>query len=550
MRTLPIHVDATKTTTIYLGKQGESLACRVRFYASKWHEDYPEAEYQLFVSPPGATPYLANITEDNGVVTWELAAEDTTIPGTGSVELILTDGKTKIKSVTYSTTLDKSPSSQEPGDAPQVHPTWWENAIAKINEATEEAVSSIDSALESEKAEAKAAIAKAAEDAIASIPEDYTALAGEVSSLKDHNALLGASVVLRNDAPSGVTAGERWGFCCDDPTYIEAFTPEYMDIEGDDITQYDVTWYIVQSNNAFANNTSLTVLDTGTAKVGDTIKVGRIIDRTVGFVLYSSKVRFKYCGNINNNQYRVDFPNQLFRTNSHANSINAVVAGAAISGEFEILVPHGQAKLRGHTWSLMGDSITDDSTSLGVFDQYFNFISARVGRVQTYNYGASGERITQMAARYNALNYSDIITVFGGVNDWGLTPPTPLGTIEDTTLDTFYGALNVLCAGLQTMFPRSLIMFITPLGDNGFFESNDENSLGLTVYDYADAIKDVCAKYKIPVCDACRESGLNPQIAEIKDLYFIDGLHPNAAGHERLSYLIQSELERHYIGRI
>ena len=188
MRTIPIHVDAAKLGAIHLGKQGESLACRVRFYASKWHEDYPEAEYQLFVSPPGATPYLANITEDNGVVTWELAEEDTTIPGTGSVELILTDGKTKIKSVTYRTTLDKSPSSQEPGSAPQVHPTWWENAISKINEETEEAVSSIDGALESEKAEAKAAIAKAAEDAIASIPEDYTALSGEVSSLKDQTA--------------------------------------------------------------------------------------------------------------------------------------------------------------------------------------------------------------------------------------------------------------------------------------------------------------------------------------------------------------------------
>lgn len=188
MRTIPIRVDAAKLGEISLGKQGESLACRVRFYASKWHEDYPEAEYQLFVSPPGATPYLANITEDNGVVTWELAEEDTTIPGTGSVELILTDGKTKIKSVTYRTTLDKSPSSQEPGSTPQVHPTWWENAISKINEETEEAVSSIDGALESEKAEAKAAIAKATEDAIASIPEDYTALAGEVSSLKDHKA--------------------------------------------------------------------------------------------------------------------------------------------------------------------------------------------------------------------------------------------------------------------------------------------------------------------------------------------------------------------------
>lgn len=190
MRTIPIHVDAAKLGAINLGKQGESLACRVRFYASKWHEDYPEAEYQLFVSPPGATPYLADITQENGVVTWELTENDTTIPGSGSIELILTDGETKIKSVTYRTTLDKSPSSQEPGGAPDVHPTWWEGAIKKIEAATTAAIDEIDGAFEDEKQEATAAIVKAAEGAIASIPADYTELAGEVSSLKDATANL------------------------------------------------------------------------------------------------------------------------------------------------------------------------------------------------------------------------------------------------------------------------------------------------------------------------------------------------------------------------
>lgn len=186
MRMIPIHVDTAVFGAIGLGKQGEKNATRVRFYAPSWYAEYPGAEYQLFVTPPGeATPYLAQIEIEAGTVTWDLQEADTAIPGSGTLELILTDGETKIKSVTYRTWLDKSPSSQEPGNAPDVHPTWWENAIKKIEAATTEAIGEIDGAFEAEKQEATAAIVKAAEDAIASIPADYTELAGDVSTLKD-----------------------------------------------------------------------------------------------------------------------------------------------------------------------------------------------------------------------------------------------------------------------------------------------------------------------------------------------------------------------------
>ena len=147
------------------------------------------------------------------------------------------------------------------------------------------------------------------------------------------------------------------------------------------------------------------------------------------------------------------------------------------------------------------------------------------------------------------MHYSDIITVFGGVNDWGQQDPTLLGTNSDTTNDTFYGALNILCNGLLTTFPKSTIIFLTPLGNKGFSQSfyEDENSLGLTIYDYADAILSVCSKYKIPVIDTCRNSLLNPYISEIKTECFIDGLHLNEHGHEIISFLIENELLKHYI---
>lgn len=166
-----------------------------------------------------------------------------------------------------------------------------------------------------------------------------------------------------------------------------------------------------------------------------------------------------------------------------------------------------EARLRGHSWSILGDSLSHPTLHY-VDKKYWVWISDRVGGMEIYNYGISGTRITNFSQRYNQMHYSDIITVFGGVNDWGQqsSDPTPLGTAEDTTNDTFYGALDILCNGILTTFPKSTTIFITPLGNS----STTENGLGLTIYDYADAIIKVCEKYKIPVIDACRSSLLNP----------------------------------------
>ncbi|EOP56123.1 hypothetical protein IKQ_01340 [Bacillus cereus VDM053] len=51
-----------------------------------------------------------------------------------------------------------------------------------------------------------------------------------------------------------------------------------------------------------------------------------------------------------------------------------------------------------------------------------------------------------MCTRYaNMTDDADIITVFGGTNDYGNT--VTLGTINSVDTGTFDGALNILCAG-------------------------------------------------------------------------------------------------------
>ncbi len=78
---------------------------------------------------------------------------------------------------------------------------------------------------------------------------------------------------------------------------------------------------------------------------------------------------------------------------------------------------------------------------------------SNVNNIIPYNYGISESRIAvweghdqPMCTRYaNMTDDADIITVFGGTNDYGNT--VTLGTINSVDTGAFYGALNILCAG-------------------------------------------------------------------------------------------------------
>ena len=57
------------------------------------------------------------------------------------------------------------------------------------------------------------------------------------------------------------------------------------------------------------------------------------------------------------------------------------------------------------------------------------------------------------------------------------------------------------------------------------------------------AIKDVCEKYFVPVIDLFALSGMDPSLSEVRSTYMPDGLHPNAAGHEKIAAIIISALK-------
>ena len=213
-------------------------------------------------------------------------------------------------------------------------------------------------------------------------------------------------------------------------------------------------------------------------------------------------------------------------------------------------------ELLGQKIDFLGDSITEGHGTSSMNLRFTELLSSEYG-ILTVNHGIGGTRIARQRtpsqypdhdkdfiSRVPELDSdADVIMVFGGTNDWG-HGDAPLGTMQDRTPYTFYGALHTLYISLITRFPDRLIVVMTPLhrcnecDPNGPFGKRPG-----TMKDYVNIIREVAEYYALPVLDLYRESGLQPDVPVIQQLYVPDGLHPNDAGHEILKNLIYSYLK-------
>lgn len=217
----------------------------------------------------------------------------------------------------------------------------------------------------------------------------------------------------------------------------------------------------------------------------------------------------------------------------------------------DTILPETDSKWKGSIGAFLGDSITEGvNTSEGKV--YWNYLSEMLDLSVAEPYGLAGSCISSSSDMGTGINpfvtrYKDIrkdadfIVVFGGTNDYGFN--TPLGTEEDTSDISFYGALYEMLTGLKKEHPDAAIIFMTPLhraGFGGFDYDRQRNDAGYSLYDYIDAIKIQCTKLEIPVIDTNTVYGLNPSDDDVKEKYLTDGLHPNEDGHRILAERIVS----------
>ncbi|MGI5989525.1 MAG: SGNH/GDSL hydrolase family protein [Lachnospiraceae bacterium] len=215
-------------------------------------------------------------------------------------------------------------------------------------------------------------------------------------------------------------------------------------------------------------------------------------------------------------------------------------------------------KLEGTKINFLGDSITEPYGTSSIEHAYWKLLESRDG-VIARGYGIGGTRIARQQvpmppehAKWDQYFGSrvadmdpdaDVITVFGGTNDYG-HGDAAIGHFTDRTDDTFYGALHNLYRALIVKYPGRPIIVMTPLHREN--EHRDYNELGLRcvgcLEDYVNIIQEVAAYYSLPVLDLYRTSGMNPNIPELKERYNPDGLHPNDAGHELIYNKLKSML--------
>ena len=202
-------------------------------------------------------------------------------------------------------------------------------------------------------------------------------------------------------------------------------------------------------------------------------------------------------------------------------------------------------KWYGKKWLLIGDSISTDEADLAK-NGYGKLISRELGMTLT-NVSISGKTMKDGYEWLDTLSDKfDLITVMLGTNNQGYN--CGIGSLNDSyyqagtynSNDSFYAQTQLMIEKLMTKFPKSKIIFLTPIKRTGVGDTaqyNDENGYYkkiATTKEYRDVIIDCCNYYSIPYIDLY--NCIDPRTEVNRKLYFVkedgsDGTHPNDLGH-------------------
>lgn len=151
---------------------------------------------------------------------------------------------------------------------------------------------------------------------------------------------------------------------------------------------------------------------------------------------------------------------------------------------------------------------------------YQPHIIKRLG-IQVYSIAYGGSKMARINNHLPYDDYSfhklattfdftgwDYITIAYGTNDSGWL--LPLGGVDSTDPYTVQGAMNVGIEAIYASNPNAQLFFITPpvRADHTNGKTTDQQDYEM-IESYGNAIKEVCAKYDLPVFDGLKQGGIN-----------------------------------------
>lgn len=191
-------------------------------------------------------------------------------------------------------------------------------------------------------------------------------------------------------------------------------------------------------------------------------------------------------------------------------------------------------------YSALGDSITfgqDGISNTPMEETFVDVVGDTLGFKKTYNLGIGWSTVARldsctchdnfstghnpMCDRYkNISTLSDIISIWGGVNDMSRTP---LGDIDSYDVATFYGAYNTLIKGVKDRYPSAWVFLITPTTSRNWHSGELTNDFGLTNMDYVNAVIALGEKWDLPVLEMHDNEAIKNELASSVS----DGVHPS-----------------------
>ena len=218
----------------------------------------------------------------------------------------------------------------------------------------------------------------------------------------------------------------------------------------------------------------------------------------------------------------------------------------------------------------VGDSITEGVGTTSIDKRWADIVVGQLSMQRDYqNMGLRNTCITAVNDSDNSIvnricsgniaEDTDIITVMGGVNDYA--SGKELGSISDAIIyynehmswntHNFCGAYCAIIDYIRTYRPDAELIIMTPMH---YYEEEKENTAGVTLMDYVNAIRDIAEYYGVYVVDVYNKLGVDPKNAMQRTRWTsnvnqtaADGIHPNDACNARIAKLVVNELKYHYV---
>ena len=207
------------------------------------------------------------------------------------------------------------------------------------------------------------------------------------------------------------------------------------------------------------------------------------------------------------------------------------------------------------TWAVFGDSLTEYNFRAKY--HYFDYVADELS-LKIINLGVSGTGYKEGSSEafYQRIERNikgidfDIFTIFGSFNDLG--KGYILGNPTDTTSDTICGCINIAINTFRKVKPLNKIALVTPTIWRDGVYYGDYNVTRKDLDDYVESLLEIAKIKRIPILDLYHNSGLDPNIDEVLEKFYIEdgiqdyGVHPNSLGH-KFMYPIWREFIKQFI---